>query len=286
MIIIKLIYILNLKILKIINLGIVNIIYIYYEEDVYEKIIKFVCFTYSCFTIFVNCAFTYDNINYDDVNYGISDKDSVREISKLNLNASREYTLSRGFQIIDGNIHDRCENLTIPLDEHGFTLDGTTISADFSIIYRTDQSSDYELEDVIDARNIAVFDGTMNLAQNTSGNQGRQLGSDFSLTSANPSIHFRYVSGQVPGVDFALINTTTNQTVNWFADVRTGLIGVRHNNAFNPSRPSDTFRVLASGAGGAGNASLDESFFFIFKMRKREKSVPALVGYGLKVHSL
>jgi len=203
-------------------------------------------------------SFFFEGMNYEDVNYVhiISNKASA-EVRNLDLNVSREYTLSKGFQIIDGNIHDRYGNLAIPLDEHGFTPDGTTISAGFSIIYATDQNMNYEYEDIIEARNVPIFDGTTNLRQNVNGTEGVRLGSDFTLTSANPSVNFRYISGSIIGVNFSLINVTTNQTVRWFPDVRTGNVGVTHNNAFNSERPSDSFRVLASGAGGSGNVALN-----------------------------
>ena len=104
--------------------------------------------------------------------------ESGYETENLNLSLPREITLQRGFQIINGNIHDRYGNLQMELDENGFNADGFGISPTFSITYFSDLVEKYGdslfydsyAYDYIESRSVInIFHGSVNAPLNTTG---------------------------------------------------------------------------------------------------------------------
>ena len=162
----------------------------------------------------------------------------------LDLNLPTHATLQRGFQIIDGNIHDKYGNLFMTIDEYGFNPQGFQLSPTFFISYDNSAVSNSN-------NSVSIFNGTQNLRLNTNGSQGTQLGSDFTVTGTDSSVKVTYSSGIPTGVNFSLNNVTRNVNEGWFINIQPGN-SATFETVFNPN---DTFRILASAVGRAGSAT-------------------------------
>jgi len=174
----------------------------------------------------------------------------------FDLTLSPQETLHLGFQFINGNVHDRYGNLFIELCELGFTPWGTRLAADFSIVYASDFGSD---EEGISLMRTDVFNGGMNVNQNTSGNQGSNVGEAFRPTRAEPSVEVSWSSGpaSVTGVNFGLTNTTRGTEHTWINNLsRNQVDNSTWSNVFNSANENDNFRVRVSAEGGSGHVNL------------------------------
>ncbi|MFC3746121.1 hypothetical protein [Paenibacillus sp. GCM10012306] len=172
-------------------------------------------------------------------------------------------TLSKGYQLVNGNVYDKYGNLLIPI-KNGLTPDGYTLSPNFSVVY-----GDNTIEETVSSRvattGTDIFNGTKGVPKNTNGTKGVskntngtqsvQLGSDFSFTSSEPDFYVEYSSGTIIGVNFSLNNITTGQVVTWFSNVQVGKART-FTGVYNPTRPDDKFNVKASGQRGSGNVTL------------------------------
>ncbi len=159
-------------------------------------------------------------------------------------------TASRGYQLIDGDVYDLDGNLLIKL-YNGFTADGYALDPNFTV---------YDAEDLDDRDGITtlaasdIYDGTKYLYKNTDGNQGVQLGSNFTLTSSKSNVYLGYDSGEPSGVNFAVLNVTRDTVVQWISNIKAEKS--KSISVYNSSRPDDTYSVKASAVDVSGNATL------------------------------
>ena len=171
--------------------------------------------------------------------------------------------IDRGFRIIDGNIYDKYGRLLIEVDDYGFTSNGAQISPYFSVIYggtpapiRIDEYYPH-----IDRAN-----GTWDLPKD--GIMMEQAGSHtfreftsvpigtrpFTMTSEHPRLRFGFLDGDMPYVDFVIINSTRNRE-----EARIVGLPVGHVQYFDFSFESsltDSFYVRVVPQGGYGEARL------------------------------
>lgn len=170
------------------------------------------------------------------------------------LSASAEElkdTASRGYQLIDGDVYDLDGNLLFKM-YNGVTADGYALDPNFAV---------YAAEDLDDRNEITtlaasdIYDGTKYLYKNTDGNQGVQLGSNFTLTSSKPDVYLGYSSGEPSGVNFAVLNVTQDTVVKWISNILAG--DSKSVSVYNSSRPDDTYMVKASAVDVSGNATLE-----------------------------
>lgn len=158
-------------------------------------------------------------------------------------------TVSRGYQLIDGDVYDLDGNLLIKL-YNGVTADGYALDPNFTV---------YDAED-LDDRGITtlaasdIYDGTKYLYKNTDGNQGVQLGSNFTLTSSKSNVYLGYDSGEPSGVNFSVLNVTRDTVVQWISNIK--VEKSKSISVYNSSRPDDTYSVKASAVDVSGNATL------------------------------
>jgi hypothetical protein len=185
-----------------------------------------------------------DNVYSNDIITSSSEQEGINSLDS-------EYTLARGYQMINGNVHDKYGNVVIEMKD-GLTPDGYTLSSNFSIVYGEAMDDN---ETSISSRTTDVFSGTKAIAQNVTGTEGTKLGSDFSFTSSEPNFFAKYSSGTISGVNFGLNNVTTSESVAWFSNIGVGEINTYYG-AYNSLRPNDTFEVKASGQGGSGNVTV------------------------------
>jgi|GEM_PF-1110688 hypothetical protein len=159
-------------------------------------------------------------------------------------------TASRGYQLIDGDVYDLDGNLLIKL-YNGVTADGYALDPNFTV---------YDAEDLDDRDGITtlaasdIYDGTKYLYKNTDGNQGVQLGSNFTLTSSKSNVYLGYDSGEPSGVNFAVLNVTRDTVVQWISNIKAEKS--KSISVYNSSRPDDTYSVKASAVDVSGNATL------------------------------
>lgn len=172
-------------------------------------------------------------------------------------------TLSRGYQLIDGNICDLDGNLLIKL-ENGFTADGYTVDPNFRVHYPELQEAQFTRraikrpfinEDTKAILATTIFSGTKNLYLNTDGNQGVQCGSNFTVSSSEPRVDIYYSSGIPTGVNLAVHNVTRGTIVDWVSNVQKGNYSLPIY-VYNSSRPSDVYKAMVSAEGMAGSASI------------------------------
>jgi len=176
---------------------------------------------------------------------------STVETATLDLTLDNRATLSRGFEILDGNIHDRNGNLIFELDEYGYTIHGTKLCENFYIIDFDDLEDDFSI--ISERSSNDIFNGTRDLRLNTNGNQSDPLGSRFQISLLTRTIQVRYSSGTPTGVNFGLTNVTRNVEENWLSNVRPSTAFTRwpHN-----LRSGDSYQVRASAQGRAGTATM------------------------------
>jgi hypothetical protein len=159
-------------------------------------------------------------------------------------------TASRGYQLIDGDVYDLDGNLLIKL-YNGVTADGYALDPNFTV---------YDAEDLDDCDGITtlaasdIYDGTKYLYKNTDGNQGVQLGSNFTLTSSKSNVYLGYDSGEPSGVNFAVLNVTRDTVIQWISNIKAEKS--KSISVYNSSRPDDTYSVKASAVDVSGNATL------------------------------
>lgn len=157
---------------------------------------------------------------------------------------------SRGYQLIDGDVYDLDGNLLIKL-YNGVTADGYALDPNFTV---------YDAEDLDDCDGITtlaasdIYDGTKYLYKNTDGNQGVQLGSNFTLTSSKSNVYLGYDSGEPSGVNFAVLNVTRDTVIQWISNIKAEKS--KSISVYNSSRPDDTYSVKASAVDVSGNATL------------------------------
>lgn len=162
-------------------------------------------------------------------------------------------TLDKGYQIIDGDIYDKYGVLLIDM-ENGLTPEGYTLSPDFEVVYPEDLNN--EPEKISKLRITSVFNGTKYLNKNITGNEGVQVGSNFSFSSFERDFYLKYSSGPSNvGLNVSLINVTTGSCVTWFSNMQANTSNT-YSGAYNPSRPNDVFKVMGSGQGGSGNFTI------------------------------
>ncbi|MCL2415332.1 MAG: hypothetical protein FWD01_00830 [Defluviitaleaceae bacterium] len=145
--------------------------------------------------------------------------------------ANIENTAERGFHIIDGNIHDRYGDLLIEINEWGANFNQTQISPYFSVIYSdTAVPAPTQINHYPTAIDIAS--GFRNLPENgittqQVGNSFRnfdsmQVGSIFQMTPQNPRLLIAYFGGDMPDMDFIIVNTTNGLEEARFVGVPAG----------------------------------------------------------------
>ena len=168
------------------------------------------------------------------------------------LAMSAQETRSRGFEVINGDIYDLNGNLLIDLTD-GKMENGFTIDPDFKVHSEAEYVDDNSSVMPFSINN-PIFDGTIGLNLNTTGNEGKQVGSSTKATSSDNICKMKYVSGYPSGVNFCVMNITKGTAVDWYPNVKA-------NNSvncpvYNSSRPNDTYVVYASAEGTAGSAHL------------------------------
>lgn len=179
----------------------------------------------------------------------------VMALSIGGLSASAEGladTTSRGYQLINGDVYDLNGNLLIKM-YNGFTADGYTLDPSFTVYDASDLDS-VDRNEVTTLAASNIYDGTKYLYKNTNGNQGVQLGSNFTLTSSKPDVSLTYDSGEPSGVNFAVHNVTQDTLVKWISNVKTEK--TKSISVYNSSRPDDTYLVKASAVDVSGNATM------------------------------
>lgn len=170
------------------------------------------------------------------------------------LSASAEEpvdTTSRGYQLIDGDVYDLYGNLLIKMYD-GFTADGYALDPNFTV---HDSSTSAPIDcDEVSPMSTEIFNGTKYLNKNIDGNQGVQLGGNFTVSSSEPDCRFTYRSGEPSGVNFGVYNITRGTIVDWVSNVLAG--DSEEVSVYNSSRPNDTYKVTASAVDSAGNATM------------------------------
>lgn len=156
---------------------------------------------------------------------------------------TQEETRARGFEIIDEDIYDLNGNLLIDMTD-GFTPDGYTLDPEFKVSTSSEA-------DVIMPRSTNIANGTYTLNLNTTGEQRKDIGSTFKLTSDEPDVYVKYVSGSAASVNFGLVNIPRNSMVDWIPSVKPGRSGY-----LNGYASSDTWKLVASAQDRAGNARI------------------------------
>ncbi len=164
-------------------------------------------------------------------------------------------TMARGYQLINGDVYDLHGNLLIKMHD-GRTPDGYTLDPNFTVYDASTDANTQVLtaDNTVSPDSIVIYSGTKNLNLNVDGNQGVQLGSDFTVSSSQPNVRFTYSSGVPSGVNFAVDNVTRGTTAGWVSNLQPG-----HSKSilvYNGS-PSDTYRVKASAQGSAGTATVE-----------------------------
>jgi hypothetical protein len=179
----------------------------------------------------------------------------VMALSIGGLSASAEGladTTSRGYQLINGDVYDLNGNLLIKM-YNGFTADGYALDPSFTVHDASDLDS-VDRNEVTTLAASNIYDGTKYLYKNTNGNQGVQLGSNFTLTSSKPDVSLTYDSGEPSGVNFAVHNVTKDTLIKWISNVKTEK--TKSISVYNSSRPDDTYLVKASAVDVSGNATM------------------------------
>lgn len=161
-------------------------------------------------------------------------------------------TLSRGYQIVNEVVYDKYGNILFELTD-GLTPDGFALSKDFEVIYPEDMSNEPEKPSRL--RRTDIFNSTIYLNKNVNGTEGKQIGSDFKFTSLEKNFYVKYSSGTPSGINVSLNNVTTGSCLKWFSNIQPSKSDT-YTGAYNSSRPNDTYRIIASGQGGSGNATI------------------------------
>lgn len=161
--------------------------------------------------------------------------------------ASSTDTVSRGYQMINGNVCDLSGNLLIKM-HNGMTLDGYTLSSDFRVSYPQKMN-----DQILSARSTDFYSGTMALKLNVDGNQGRQVGPNFVMTESEPNVVCAYVSGDPSGVNFAIVDENRGTEVEYVPNVQPG-DSTGELSVYNSAQPNDKYHVQASAAGSAGGS--------------------------------
>lgn len=159
-------------------------------------------------------------------------------------------TRSRGYQLIDGDVYDLDGNLLIKLYD-GRTADGFALDPEFAVY----DAKDLERDVISTQATYDIYDGTKYLNKNTDGNQGVQVGINFTLTSSKTKVHLGYSSGEPSGVNFAVHNITQDTVAKWISNITAG--DYRNPIIYNSARPDDTYMVKASAVDVSGNATLE-----------------------------
>lgn len=187
------------------------------------------------------------------------DRETVNtvETATLDLTLDNRATRSRGFEILDGNIHDRNGNLVFELDENGYTIYGTKLCENFFIIDFDDLEIDFSINsepsNTTIRSNNDIFNGTRALYLNTTGRQAVNIGGQFQNTLFTRTIQVRYSSGTPTGVNFGLTNITRGIETGWISNVRPSNNFARWPQVLTNG---DSFQVRASAEGRAGNATM------------------------------
>jgi len=175
----------------------------------------------------------------------------TRDIQTLDLTLSPAVTLQRGFQIVDGNIHNRYGDLIMTLDENGLNQYGKNVCADFLVVYSDDAAGP-----IGPAPRMNLFSGTLHVNQNTTGSNATQpIGPRFNFLGTNHSaVRFQYQAGVPPSLNVGVHNYTINTTAGW-ATIARGqqsiipVLGGIH-------WASDNYQARISGQGGSGNVTI------------------------------
>lgn len=161
--------------------------------------------------------------------------------------ASSTDTVSRGYQMINGNVCDLSGNLLLPV-KNGMVLGGYTLSPDFRVYYPQKTSNQAPA-----LRSTSIYSGTKALALNVDGKQGRAVGLPFVMTESAPNVVCTYVSGDPTGVNFAIVDADHDTAVAFVPNVQpgdnTGALPV-----YNSAQSGDRYQVQASAAGSAGGS--------------------------------
>lgn len=168
------------------------------------------------------------------------------------MTMSAEETRSRGFEIINGDVYDLNGKLLIDLTD-GMTNDGFSLDPNFRVHSESEYMDDKN-DIMLLSLNNPIFEGTISLNLNTTGDQGKQVGVSQKATASDNICYMRYVSGIPSGVNFSVINNTRGTMVDWFSNVKAG--NYVTTTVYNSSHPNDYYSVYASAEGARGNASL------------------------------
>lgn len=175
-------------------------------------------------------------------------EDNSSDILSMSVQETRE----RGFEVIDGDIYDLNGNLIIDLTD-GKTAEGFTLAPEFRV---------HDASEFVDASSVPmllsasnpIYNGTKSLDLNTSGEQGKPIGSSFKATSSEPRCYFYYRSGTPTGVNFSVVNTSNDQIVDWISNLQRGKAD--YFTVYNSAKPNASYQVYASAEGSAGNATI------------------------------
>ncbi len=175
---------------------------------------------------------------------------SVTVVSAENLTD----TTARGYKLIDGDVYDLKGNLLIKM-YNGFTADGYRLAPNFTVYDGGDIPDSVDQNSSVTLSASDIYDGTKYLYKNIDGNQGVQLGGNFTVTDSKPNVSLTYYSGEPSGVNFAVHNATQDTVVKWVSNVKVN--ETKTISTYNSSRPDDLYLVKASAVNVSGNATLE-----------------------------
>lgn len=157
---------------------------------------------------------------------------------------TQKETRTRGFEIVNEDIYDLNGNLLIDMTDD-FTPDGYSLDPEFKV---SDISSDTLS---VMPHSTTIANGTYSLNLNTTGEQGKPIGTTFKLTSDEHNVYVEYISGSAATVNFGLINIQRNSMVDWVPSVEPGKEGYLHGYSTD-----DTWKLVTSAQDRAGNARI------------------------------
>lgn len=116
----------------------------------------------------------------------------------------------------------------------------------------------------------SVYNGNILVPGNIDGNQGVQVGDSFTIRAGETlAIDIKELTDDMPQVNWAIVDVTTGETVDWMPGARQGerFIWTPSDNYLN-----HTFKVLTSTA----YESSDQAYFEIFTYKTGQQEMPSV----------
>jgi len=176
-------------------------------------------------------------------------------------------SVDKGFRIAYGNIYDKCDQLLIEVDDYGFTSNWYQISPYFSIIVGGIPAPDRICEEVypnvIDRANgtwilpeggvVMEQVGPHTFREFTSVQIGTR---PFTMTSERPNLRLGFLDGNMPYVDFIIVNRTRHREEARIVGLPVGHVQYFDFPFESALDNSDSFYVRVVPRGGYGEARL------------------------------